>query len=90
MDILVGGKENDGPPQYDDINWHKQMLEEGHLYTYMQKNGEIIGGAILFEEGRKLYVGRIFIIPQHFGQGYGIPEQIAFIGNVVIGKQVRT
>lgn len=38
----------------------------------MQKNGEIIGGAILFEEGRKLYVGRIFINPQHFGQGYGI------------------
>lgn len=71
-DILVGGKENDGPPQYDDINWHKQMFKEGHLYTYMQKNGEIIGGAILFEEGRKLYVGRIFINPQHFGQGYGI------------------
>ena len=65
-DILVGGKENDGPPQYDDINWHKQMFKEGHLYTYMQKNGEIIGGAILFEEGR------IFINPQHFGQGYGI------------------
>lgn len=38
----------------------------------MQKNGEIIGGAILFEEERKLYVGRIFINPQHFGQGYGI------------------
>ena len=71
-DVLVGGKENDGPPQYDNINWHKQMLEEGHLYTYMQKNGKIIGGAILFEEGRKLYVGRIFINPQYFGQGYGI------------------
>ena len=71
-DILVGGKENDGPPQYDDINWHKQMLEEGHLYTYMQKNGEIIGGAILFEGEKELYVGRIFINPQHFGQGYGI------------------
>ena len=37
-----------------------------------KKNGEILGGAILFEEGRKLYVGRIFINPQHFGQGYGI------------------
>ena len=34
-DILVGGKENDGSPQYDDINWHKQMFKEGHLYTYM-------------------------------------------------------
>ena len=42
----MGGKENDVPPQYDNINWHKQMLEEEHLYTYMQKSGEIIGGAI--------------------------------------------
>lgn len=39
-DILVGGKENDGSPQYDAINWHKQMFDEGHLYTYMQKMGK--------------------------------------------------
>lgn len=46
------------------------MFEEGHLYTYMQKDGKIIGGAILFEG--ELYVGRIFINPEYFGQGYGI------------------
>lgn len=71
-DILVGCKENDGPPQYDAINWHKQMFDEGHLYTYMQKNGEIIGGEILFEGEEELYVGRIFINPEYFGQGYEI------------------
>ena len=26
----------------------------------------------MLEEERKLYVGRIFIDPQYFGQGYGI------------------
>ncbi|MDD7739133.1 MAG: GNAT family N-acetyltransferase [Fusicatenibacter sp.] len=71
-DVFVGGKGNDGPPQYDDINWHKHMFEEGHLYTCMQTDGEIIGGAILFEEEEKLYVGRIFINPEYFGQGYGM------------------
>ena len=48
------------------------MLKDGHLYTYMQEDGKVIGGAILFNGKDGLYVGRIFIDPEYFGHGYGI------------------
>ena len=70
-DINVGGKENDGPLGYDSIKWHNKMQLEGHLYTYINDNNEIVGGAVLFEEERKLYVGRIFINPIFFRKGLG-------------------
>lgn len=71
-DVLVGGDENEGPPGYDSSEWHKQMLQEGHLYTYLSENGQILGGAILFEGNNDLYIGRIFIDPQFFRCGYGM------------------
>lgn len=71
-DAAVGGKENDGPPGYDSIEWHKQMLMEGHLYTYLKEDGEIVGGAILFDGEDGLYIGRIFIHPRYFRCGYGM------------------
>ena len=70
-DSAIGGKENDGPLWYDSIKWHKKMLSEGHLYTYINDNNEIVGGAVLFVEERKLYVGRIFINPIFFRKGLG-------------------
>ena len=69
---MVGGDENEGPPGYDSSQWHKQMLQEGHLYTYLSDNGQILGGAILFEGNNELYIGRIFIDPQYFRCGYGM------------------
>lgn len=69
-DVLVGGKENDGPPAYDSYEWHKKMMEENHLFTYVNNN-EIVGGAVLFKDESKLYVGRIFISPKFFKQGFG-------------------
>lgn len=71
-DVLVGGDENEGPPGYDSFKWHKHMLQEGHVYSYLLENGQLIGGAILFEGNNDLYIGRIFIDPQFFGCGYGM------------------
>lgn len=70
-DALVGGSENDGPPGYNSKEWHMKMIEENHLYTYLIDENTIIGGAVLFGK-EELYVGRIFIDPQFFSQGYGI------------------
>lgn len=69
-DVTVGGQENDGPPDYDSTLWHRQMMEEGHLFTYLTDEGKIVGGAVLFGE-EELYVGRIFISPSFFRCGYG-------------------
>lgn len=69
-DVSVGGEENDGPPGYDSYQWHKNMMTENHLFTYTKHN-EIVGGAVLFKEKSNLYIGRIFISPEFFRQGYG-------------------
>ncbi len=31
-DVNVGGTKDDCPPEYDSVEWHKQMAREGHLY----------------------------------------------------------
>ncbi len=74
-DISVGGNEQGGPPGYDSMEWYGQMQAEGHLYTFLRDNGEVIGGAVLFERKDSLYmvyIGRIFISPGYFRQGYGM------------------
>lgn len=70
-DFLIGLEPNSGPPNYDDVNWHKQMLKECHLFTYLDDDNNIVGGAILFKNNKTLYVGRIFIDPKYFKKGYG-------------------
>ena len=34
-DVNVGGTKGDCPPEYDSVEWHKQMAREGHLYQAM-------------------------------------------------------
>ena len=72
-DINVGASKAGGPPDYDSIEWHIQMKNEGHLLQVV-KDGEIVGGAILFvdKDGETLYIGRIFIDPVHHRKGYGL------------------
>ena len=73
-DIEVGANEKGGPPDYDNVEWHEKMIEEGHLFAAIEKD-KIIGGAILFQDSKNLefmYVGRIFIDPKLFKKGYGI------------------
>ena len=72
-DIHVGVLDADGPPDYDSIAWHIQMLNEGHLLQAVI-DGEIVGGAILFldKDGETLYIGRIFLDPNYHRKGYGL------------------
>ena len=72
-DNLVGNPETGGPPDYDSELWHAKMMEGGNLYTAIDQN-TIIGSAVPFpnEEQKELYIGRIFIDPVHFQEGYGI------------------
>lgn len=34
-DVYVGGVKGDCPPEFDSVEWHKQMAREGHLYQAM-------------------------------------------------------
>ena len=72
-DNFVGNPETGGPPDYDSEPWHAKMMEDGNLYTAIDQH-TIIGGAVLFPdvEQKELYIGRIFIDPEHFQKGYGI------------------
>ena len=79
-DVLVGGNEVGGPPDYDSANWHMAMMKEGHLLTAFVDD-KIVGGAIVFLDEKNpsvLYIGRIFVDPSQFKKGYGIAimEQI--------------
>ena len=70
-DITVGAQGKGGPPEYDDVNWHIQMMKEGHLFT-ASDDGKIVGAAIVFKgEKRELFIGRIFIDPIYHRKGYG-------------------
>ena len=70
-DVEVGGPSAGGPPGYMSVPFHMKMARTGHLYK-LTENGLIIGGAILFQNGEELNVGRIFVNPAHFRKGYGI------------------
>ena len=72
-DMDVGAPGPDVPPDYDSLPWHIQMKNDGHLLQAV-KDGEIVGGAILFpdKDGETLYIGRIFIDPVHHRKGYGL------------------
>ena len=44
-DENVGGIKGEYPPEYDSIEWHKQMAREGHLYQAMIGK-DLVGAAI--------------------------------------------
>ena len=71
-DVEVGAASPGGPPGYQSVSFHVRMARMGHLFKLADGNGVILGGAILFRQGDTLNVGRIFIDPQHFRNGYGI------------------
>ena len=71
-DIEVGAPSVVGPPGYKSTSFHMKMARQGNLYKLVDENGLIIGGAVLFPEQDRLYVGRIFVSPEHFHKGYGI------------------
>ena len=71
-DTEVGAASRGGPPGYQSVSFHVRMARMNHLFKLVDGNGVILGGAILFQKGDTLNVGRIFIDPQHFRKGYGI------------------
>ena len=72
-DVNVGGEKGDYPPEYDSVEWHKQMAREGYLYQAMIGK-DPVGAAILFpdETTNRVYIGRIFIDSVYHRKGYGI------------------
>lgn len=72
-DVNVGGVKGDFPPEYDSVEWHKQMASEGHLYQAMIGK-DLVGAAIVFpdETEKSIYIGRIFIDSVYHRKGYGI------------------
>ncbi len=72
-DVLVGAHIGDVPPQYDSVEWHMDMMREGHLFTAIVDE-KIVGGAILFLDSKNntVYIGRIFVDPAEFKKGYGM------------------
>lgn len=79
-DIEVGASSIGGPPDYDSIEWHMEMMNEGHLFTAIDKDN-IVGGIVVFDDKNNdsfMYVGRVFVDPDLFKRGYGIKimEQI--------------
>ena len=72
-DVNVGGAKGEFPPEYDSVEWHKQMAREGHLFQAMIGK-DCVGAAIVFPDETKnsVYIGRIFIDSIYHRKGYGI------------------
>ena len=72
-DVNVGGVKGDCPPEFDSVEWHKQMALEGHLYQ-ASIGKDLVGAAIVFQDETKnsVYIGRIFIDSIYHRMGYGI------------------
>ena len=63
--------ETGGPTGYDDYDFHMAYQKKGSLYSLL--NGKnIVGGAILEEDGDSLNVYRIFVSAKEFRKGYGL------------------
>ena len=70
-DIAVGASSKGGPPGYMSVKFHTKMANAKHLYK-LSVDGLIVGGAIVFVDGFQLNIGRIFVDPEYFRNGYGI------------------
>ena len=72
-DIEVGASSIGGPPEYDSAEWHVEMMREGHLFTAIDDD-TIVGGIIIFADTNDdsiMYIGRLFVSPDLFRNGYG-------------------
>lgn len=69
-DVQVGAPSIGGPPGYASVAFYTKMARGNHLYKLLY-NELLIGGAVLFEDGQHLNIGRIFVNPEYFRQGFG-------------------
>lgn len=70
-DVEVGAPCKGGPPGYMSVQFHTKMARTNHLYKLLV-DGLIAGAAILFMDGDRLDIGRIFISPKYHRKGYGV------------------
>ena len=70
-DVTVGNPSVGGPPGYMSVPFHTRMARTKHLYK-LTENGLIVGGAIIFPDGEKLNVERIFVDPEYHRKGFGL------------------
>ena len=70
-DAAVGNPYEGGPPGYMSVPFHTKMARTNHLYK-LTENGLIVGGAIIFHDGEKLNIGRIFVSPEYHRKGFGL------------------
>ena len=70
-DVNVGGGKGECPPEFDSVEWHKQMARDGHLYQAMIGK-DLVGAAIIFPDETKnsVYIGRIFIDSIYHRKGF--------------------
>jgi len=62
-----------GPPGYDSPAWQARTMRAAAAYYTLRIDGEIAGGAIVFDQGRgRYYLARIFLDPAYHRQGIGL------------------
>lgn len=70
-DVTAGNPSVGGSPGYMSVTFHTKMARTDHLYK-LTEDGLIVGGAIIFPDEEKLYIGRIFVSPEHHRKGFGL------------------
>ncbi len=72
-DINVGANILKGPPGYDSVEFHKEMLKEASCFYKIISNQKTIG-AIWFmkQQNDSAYLYRIFLDPDYQKQGVGL------------------
>jgi ribosomal protein S18 acetylase RimI-like enzyme len=80
-DIKVGANIQKGPPGYNSLEFHKEMLEKAYAFYKIMANKSIIGAFwFMKQENNTAYLYRIFIDPKYHRQGIGI-KTFKFIFN---------
>lgn len=71
-DITCGADRQGGPDGYDSADWQICMMKSARAYFKIQLDEQVVGGAIVFCNGKgNYYLGRIFIDPEVQHQGIG-------------------
>lgn len=70
--IVAGRKSIGGPPGYDSIEFHEQMIKDSFRFYKIKCNNEIIGGFWFVKENEEnAYLYRIFIDPNFHNRNVG-------------------
>ena len=71
-DIQFGANILKGPPGYNSLEFHEEMLEKAYAFYKIMANGYIVGAFwFMKKENSTAYVYRIFLDPKYHRQGVG-------------------